>query len=166
MANRPEAWVRALGGGPRLWRDLQRAVIELACARWRHRHRPPADLLQLARSAPQAGRPLAAEMAKLVERVAFAVPRVAARVPWRADCFVQALAAQAWLSRNGVPTELFIGVRQDPDLGFQAHAWLRCGDRTVTGGDFSAYVPILTPDTELPRRLLARAGASGRIEES
>ena len=38
--------------------------------------------------------PLTNEQERLVEQVAFAIPRVAKRVPWRADCLVQALAGE------------------------------------------------------------------------
>jgi len=80
--------------------------------------------------------------AELVERVAFAIPRVAARLPWRADCLVQALAARRWLGRNGVATTLGLGVHKDMPDTFEAHAWLKAGDRIVTGGDISGYVPL------------------------
>jgi len=79
-----------------------------------------------------------------VERVAWLVPRVAARLPFRADCLVQALAARRWLARAGIATELTIGTRKDPVAGFVAHAWLRHGETTVTGGDFSAYVQLVS----------------------
>jgi hypothetical protein len=80
-----------------------------------------------------------------MERVAFAIPRVAAHVPWRADCFVQALAAQAWLRRFSVPSEILIGARQDPRYGLEAHAWLRSADIIVVGGDIRSYARFVTP---------------------
>jgi len=81
----------------------------------------------------------------LVERVAFVIPRVAARLPWRADCLVQALAARRWLARHGVTTTLTLGVPRDKPADFEAHAWLTAGDRIVTGGDVSGYVPLARP---------------------
>ena len=81
----------------------------------------------------------------MIERVAFAIPRAAARVPWRSDCLVQALAGERWLSRNGVDTTLTLGVRKDLPAEFEAHAWLTAGDRIVTGGDVSGYVPLAKP---------------------
>ena len=77
-----------------------------------------------------------------MDRVAFAIPRVGVRVPWRADCFVQALAAERWLRREGIATDLFLGVRKDPAAGIQFHAWLKHGDRVVTGGDLTGFVPL------------------------
>lgn len=74
------------------------------------------------------------------------VPGMAGLVPWRSDCLVQALAAQRLLGRLGVPSEIVIGVRNAPDEGFSPHAWLRCGDRIVTGGDVKGYDVLLGED--------------------
>lgn len=81
----------------------------------------------------------------LVDRIAFVIPRVAARLPWRADCLVQALAAKRWLGRRGIKSTLTLGVAKDPQSTFEAHAWLTAGDRIVTGGDISGYVPLSRP---------------------
>lgn len=81
----------------------------------------------------------------LVERVAFVIPRVAARLPWRADCLVQALAARRWLDRGGVATTLTFGVPRNKPAEFEAHAWLSVGAEIVTGGDISGYVPLSPP---------------------
>ena len=82
---------------------------------------------------------------ELVERVAFAIPRVAARMPWRSDCLVQAMAAERWLGRHGIETALFLGVPNNKPAQFVAHAWLMAGERIVTGGDISGYVPLARP---------------------
>jgi len=88
---------------------------------------------------------LTPNQAALVERVAFAIPRVAVRLPWRADCLVQALAARRWLGRHGVATSLTLGVLRDKPADFEAHAWLTAGDHIVTGGDISGYLPLARP---------------------
>lgn len=75
----------------------------------------------------------------LVEQVSFVIPRIAHRVPWRSDCLVQALAAQKWLETAGVATRLAIGAEQSAAKGFNAHAWLKHGDRVVTGGEIEHY---------------------------
>lgn len=141
----PPALRRALKLSLRDWLDVLRAVRHLATARMVHRRKGAADLLRLAQV--RGGAPGRDEA--LARRVAAAIPRAAARVPWRSDCFVQALAAQDWLARNGIGSELHIGVRTDAPQGFAAHAWLRHGEITVTGGDSSAYRPIAGPDTPL-----------------
>lgn len=120
-------------------RDLGRALR-------RHSVR---DLIALGQRQATLSRPVPAGRDGVLDRVTFAVPRVAARVPWRADCWVQALAAQSWLAREGVAAEIWIGVRQDRGA-FEAHAWLRSGDRAVTGGDGEGFVPLVAPDRPLP----------------
>ena len=78
----------------------------------------------------------------LVERVAYVIPRVAARLPWRADCLIQARAAEHWLATAGIASDLHFGVPKVKQPVFEAHAWLTVGDRIVTGGDISGYVPL------------------------
>lgn len=126
---------------PRLIADAGRAAIELAAARFRVGVQQVNDLLPSAGEwrKSDAAVSLDARAAALAERVAFVVPRVASRVPWRADCLVQALAAERWLKASGVPSRLFVGVRKHGALAMEAHAWLIAGDRMVTGGDFDGY---------------------------
>jgi len=122
---------------------LLRAMAELALARWRLGRRQVRDLLDdTQRNLPPDRLAPSARADALAARVAWAVPRVAARVPWRADCLVEATAAQRWLTRKNVPTRLHIGVRKDRTAGFEAHAWLCHGSLIVTGGDISGFVPL------------------------
>ena len=120
--------------------DAFRAAVELGLARLRlDRHQATTEGPDL----PVAT--LDPSQVAIVDRVAFAIPRVAARLPWRADCLVQALAAQRWLARQGVATRLTLGVPKDKRPQFEAHAWLSAGDRIVTGGNISGYVPLHRP---------------------
>ena len=130
----------------RTWLDLFHAVVELAIARARLESQQAHDLHRSAdvagRQSPQA---LDQNQIRLVERVAFAIPRAGARLPWRADCLVQALAAQNWLGRHGVASQLLVGARKPTPNAVEAHAWLKVGDRIVTGGDIGGYVPFRQP---------------------
>jgi hypothetical protein len=76
-------------------------------------------------------------------RIAYVIPRLSDRLPWRSDCTIQAIAAQNWLSTIGVYSEIQIGVENPAHGEFGAHAWLMCGDSVVTGGDISKYDLIL-----------------------
>lgn len=144
------AWRR----GPRVWGDVLIAIWELALANRAFRRTPTGELPLLPRDTGGEPRPaLTAAQQGLVERVAYAVPIMGLRVPWRADCVVQALAARRWLARGGIGSNVHIGVRND-DQGFQAHAWLRVGERVVTGGDISAYAEL--PPSRIDRGLFAR----------
>jgi hypothetical protein len=122
------------------WADLFIAVLEVASARVALGRRSAEDLLKEAQGdgAPQ----MRAKVGSWVQRISWAVPVAAARVPWRSDCFIQAMAARRWLTRNGVPTVLKIGVCKDPITGFEAHAWLIAEGQVVTGGDISRFVVL------------------------
>ena len=70
--------------------------------------------------------------------------RTAARYVPGATCLTQALALQAMLTRHGYASSLHIGVEKGPDRAFGAHAWVRCGDEIMIGGDDSdRYAPLL-----------------------
>lgn len=117
--------------------DAVRAIVELAIARVRLERSWSTETL----AEPVDGaQHLDLRQRRLVERVAFAIPRVAARLPWRADCMVQALAARRWLDRAGIATTISVGVAKDMPASFEAHAWLTVGETVVTGGDVSRYV--------------------------
>ena len=124
------------------WRHFGRAIVELALARVRlgadHRHH--LFNAKAARRSPAIR--LTNSQARLVEQMAFAIPRVALRVPWRADCLVQALAGERWLRRRGIASQVVIGVKKDGPVPLDAHAWLEAGDRIVTGGEIAGFVPL------------------------
>ncbi|MCV2877661.1 lasso peptide biosynthesis B2 protein [Sedimentimonas flavescens] len=71
-----------------------------------------------------------------------AISRAARIVPWRSDCLVQARAAQAWLTGEGIASQIRLGARRLPDGAFGAHAWLVCGQDIITGGDVSEFQPF------------------------
>lgn len=144
-------WMRDIGRfaalGPARWRDLLIAVAHLAQARLRLRS-------QLASALARSSNPTAHSFSlsdfelRVVDRVGFALTRTGPRLPWRADCLVQAFAAQQWLARYHIASRLVIGARRGPE-GFAAHAWLLAGDAVVTGGDIGSYT-ALTAAERLP----------------
>jgi hypothetical protein len=139
------AELRKLGAAdPRLLADLARAGWELALARRRMLRRPLRELLadEEIAAAPTLT-PDDTAAAALVARVAFAVPAMGRRVPWRADCLVQALAARRWLAQRGIPTRLRIGATREVPQGFAAHAWLLAGETLVTGGETDGYAELI-----------------------
>jgi transglutaminase superfamily protein len=77
------------------------------------------------------------------EEIAAAVRSAARYVP-NATCLTQALALQTLLTRRGHASSLHIGVEKEPGGRLGAHAWVRCGDRILIGGDESErYAPLL-----------------------
>jgi hypothetical protein len=99
--------LKAARRGPVVWADLARAVAELAIANRRLSTGNMRELIGPARTAQQAASPgeLTDAQRRLVARVAYAVPVMGLRVPWRSDCLVQALAAKRWLIPTSVDAD-------------------------------------------------------------
>jgi len=135
----PSAFVSLAGLDREAQIDLVWAAIELGLARLRLKSRGVRSLA--AGTGPVMGK-LDRRQELFVGRVAFAIPRVAVRVPWRADCLVQAMAAKRWLARRDISSELVLGARTANSLHLEAHAWLRVGETIVTGGDITSYSPF------------------------
>ncbi|HSG54385.1 MAG TPA: lasso peptide biosynthesis B2 protein [Paracoccaceae bacterium] len=122
------------------------AMAELAWARWKLVRVTAADIAELNAASAASGRHGATPGkpdGTSVARARYAVPRAAQLAPWRADCLVQAMAAQRWLGRLGIATRIVIGVDKTEGEGFLAHAWLCHGEETVTGGDVARYTVLL-----------------------
>ncbi len=83
------------------WRYLGIAVFELLLARIRFGLEPVTKIL----NELQEARPLSRESAESgidIARLSWAIGAAAARVPWRSDCLLQAMAADRWLRRCGL----------------------------------------------------------------
>jgi hypothetical protein len=70
----------------------------------------------------------------LAQRISWAVQTAARYTPWESKCLAQAIAAKMMLKRCHVPSTLYLGMSRDAPAGLSAHAWLRCGERILTGG--------------------------------
>lgn len=117
----------------RTWRDYARfaealAALGLAAA--------AIALLRFKRIAAIASRTPARPIAPTEARIAAirrAIRAGARRVPWRALCFEQALAAQWMLRRRGIATTLHYGIAQDRQTGLSAHVWITAGPIEILG---------------------------------
>ena len=129
------------------WRYLTTASVELLAARIRLSTVGAETILrelqdrssalphqQIGRSAPID-----------VERLSWAITVAAGHVPWRSDCLLQVMAADRWLRQHGLCADFYLGVVKDPQQGLTAHAWLRYGDLTVTGGRYDRYSTLIEP---------------------
>jgi hypothetical protein len=124
------------------WAFVLKAVRELAIARVQVSIQRPQQLFAARKTDLQKpSRNTTASATQIVDRVCWAIGVASRRMPWRTNCLVQACAAQRWLTREGIATDLVVGVRKGQ--AFEAHAWLRHDARTVLGGDVSSYVPII-----------------------
>lgn len=78
-----------------------------------------------------------------IKRIAYVLPRLSSRLPWRSDCLIQAIAGQNWLASQGLASEIQIGVRRTESEPFGAHAWLVHGGRIIAGGDVADYERLI-----------------------
>ncbi len=69
--------------------------------------------------------------------------RAAGRYVPRATCLIQALAAPGLLRREGLATNLRLGVAKNRDHNFLAHAWLEYEGRIILGeSQEENYTPL------------------------
>jgi Transglutaminase-like superfamily len=139
---------RAAGLTATDWRYLGIAVFELLRARVRFGREPVTKILKelQQQSAPSQGR--AGPQVNLA-RLSWAIGAAAARVPWRSDCLLQAMAADRWLRRYGLSPQFFLGAQIPGPGRFQAHAWLYCNGLAVTGGTGEDFTTLLEPGSSL-----------------
>ena len=57
-------------------------------------------------------------------------------------CLVRALTAQKLMSKKKIKTTLYLGCKPDENGKIDAHAWLRCGEVYVTGGNGEGYAVV------------------------
>jgi hypothetical protein len=113
-------------------RLLLEALIELARARMQLRTVPFQALVADLKSSLPVPNPVLDFATG--EAVANAVHAAARRVPWRADCFPQAIAGYRMLSRRGLSVIIELGVKRDAYGALRAHAWLTSVKGVLLGG--------------------------------
>jgi hypothetical protein len=118
------------------------ALVVLAAARFVLHRTTPADVVQRNREAAAAGTRGGTNGLDGAE-VAWSITWMSRRIPWRADCLVQALAGQRMLIRRRIASEIRIGTTKHDDGRFEAHAWLVCGPQVLLGGDINRFEPLL-----------------------
>ena len=134
-------------------RLLTRAAWSVVVARLATRILP----FPAARSAVHRLQPPARFVASVpVERVIWAVDAASRAIPGMKNCLVQAMAAEAMLSRAGHPCELHIGAAKNEAREFIAHAWLESEGRVLIGEfEVGRYTPMTAPqgaDMSSPQR--------------
>jgi Transglutaminase-like superfamily len=81
-----------------------------------------------------------------LERTAWAIQGVGRRLPWRSDCLVRVLAADWLVRRRGLEPQIFMQAGRLADGRFEAHAWLNCCGREITGGPSSVLQELTMQD--------------------
>lgn len=69
----------------------------------------------------------------LLDLLSTAVSRAARYAPWECKCLAQAIAAHRMLHHRGYLSTLYLGIAKNEEGKIIAHAWLRCGERIITG---------------------------------
>lgn len=130
-------------------RYLITAIIELALARIRFAATPAQELIRsLEKRSCSPNCKLNTQKSSLdLHCISWAIKAASARVPWRSDCLIQAMAADRWLYRHGLVGDFYLGVNRNPSEPFMAHAWMQCSGITVTGGTCDKYLPLIEPPT-------------------
>ena len=129
------------------WRYLTIAIFELLAARIRlstvATEKIVHELQALLSASPRQSK---SPWTKIdVERLSWAIAVAAEHVPWRSDCFIKTIAADRWLRRHDLQADFYLGVAKDEQDVFAAHAWLRHGDFTVTGGRYDRFSTLIEP---------------------
>lgn len=74
---------------------------------------------------------------RFAKKVAYSVNQVCSKTKWESKCLVRALTAQKLLSEKGIDSTLYLGCKEENGKMI-AHAWIRCGQAYVTGGNGAA----------------------------
>lgn len=78
---------------------------------------------------------------KIARRVGIHVNRITQHTMWESKCLVRAMTARKLLKQKGIHSTLYLGVGKE-DGRMVAHAWLRCGELYVTGGNGEGYAMV------------------------
>jgi len=72
---------------------------------------------------------------KTAHAIGDAIRIAASHTPWESACLVQVLAAQKMLSKRNISGVFYLGAGRDSNTTDQlhAHAWLKCGNKIITG---------------------------------
>ena len=144
---------RAIRLRPAQWADLFVAAAALLKARVVFGQLEPRELidrlttktsdLHVAKTVPKDADP---ETIRLIQRLDWSIATAGNNVPWRSDCLVRCLAADAMLKKHGLTPEFHIGVAKTGNDPFAAHAWIYCQGLPVAGGDGEGFEVLIGPD--------------------
>jgi hypothetical protein len=88
---------------------------------------------------------------RLALGVAWAVQAIARNAPPGFVCLPQAIAAKWMLRRRRLPSTLYLGLQRQEKSKLTAHAWLRVGDKILTGrAESTDHMVIATFAEETP----------------
>ncbi len=76
-------------------------------------------------------------------KIEHAIRRASNYTMHESKCYDQALTAKALLGQSGLPATIYFGLAKDSDSQLLAHAWVRCGERIISGKpDMERYTVV------------------------
>ena len=69
----------------------------------------------------------------IIRKVQSAIRRADSILPWKSKCLTEAVATKRLLKKFNLKSTLFLGVAKDESQKVIAHAWLKWGDRIISG---------------------------------
>ena len=69
-----------------------------------------------------------------IKNVRWTIRKVESYLPWM-KCLVKALVGKTLLAQYNIPSTIYFGVKKDKVKDLAFHAWLKCADVVITGGD-------------------------------
>ena len=66
-------------------------------------------------------------------KIEHAIRRASRYTLHNSKCYDKALSAKALLFQFGLPATIYFGLAKESENKLSAHAWVRCGNRIVTG---------------------------------
>jgi len=84
-----------------------------------------------------------------INRVGWAIQVVSKYTPWESKCLVQAITGKILLRHKRLQNTMYLGVAKDREEQMIAHAWLRSGNKLVTGGCNSSMFTVVAKFADL-----------------
>lgn len=76
---------------------------------------------------------------KEVTLIARAIGMVCSHTWWKSECLVRAFVASYYMKKKNIPGTVYMGVSRNEEKKMIAHAWVMCGQYSVTGGKGDKY---------------------------
>ena len=71
---------------------------------------------------------------RCIRDVQWTIQKVESYLPW-IKCLVKALVGKTLLAQRNIPSTIYFGVKKDPQKDLAFHAWLKCSQIVITGGN-------------------------------
>lgn len=85
----------------------------------------------------------------LIKSVSWAISIMSRHTIWESKCLAQAITAKYMLRRRNIKSTLYLGVAKNEKQEMLAHAWLRSGEKIVTGARTKENFVVLSSFADL-----------------